>query len=349
MVPVDFFDAHLDLAYLAELGRDLHVDPADCRGRLQPAAVTLPSLHDGGVRACLGTIFTEAVADMTKPNAETGPFAYAAGDAPAAWMCGQRQLKLYHAWEGAGLIRLLGKRGTNTPTPPGGPDEPITLGILMECADPIETPGQLEDWAEAGVIMIGLAWWHGSRYTGGNGTPGVGLNADGRELVGNMDRLGLVHDLSHLSQQATDDLLEATDAAIVASHSNCRALLEPDNERHVSDRTIAEIGRRGGIVGLNLVRNFITTGLDASDPTDRPSIADTMNHVEHVCEVMGHRKGVGLGTDMDGGITANDLPKGINRPSDLTLLTDELARRNWSDDDIHGFAWGNWARFWGLA
>jgi membrane dipeptidase len=346
---VDFFDAHLDLAYLAELGRDLHVDPADCRGRLQPAALTLPSLRDGGVRACMGTIFTQAVADMTATDAETGPFAYAAADAPAAWMCGQRQLKLYHAWKDAGLIRLLGKRGANTPTPPGGPDEPITLGILMECADPIETPDQLEDWAEAGVIMIGLAWWHGSRYTGGNGTPGIGLNADGRELIRNMDTLGIAHDLSHLSQQATDDLLEETDAVVVASHSNCRALLEDDNERHITDRTIAEIGRRNGIVGLNLVRNFITTGLDENNPNDRPSVADAVNHVEHVCEIMGHRKGVGLGTDMDGGITANDLPKGINRPADLTLLTDELARRNWTDEDIHAFAWGNWARFWGLA
>ncbi len=349
---MDFFDAHLDLAYLAELGRDMHVDPADCRGRLQPAALTLPSMRDGRVRACLGTIFTEAVADPAADDAETGPFAYTAGDAPAAWMCGRRQLKLYHAWENAGLIRLLGKRGTNTPDPAADPEDdggPITLGILMECADPIETPDQLEDWAGAGVIMIGLAWWHGSRYAGGNGTPGVGLTDLGCELVRNMDRLGIVHDLSHLSQQATDDLLETTDAAIVASHSNARALLEADNERHVCDRTIAEIGRRGGIVGLNLVRNFITAGLDKSNPDDRPSVAEAVNHVEHVCEIMGHRNGVGLGTDMDGGITANDLPRGINRPADLTLLTDELAARNWADEDIHGFAYGNWARFWGLA
>lgn len=345
---MNWFDAHLDLAYLAECGRDLHVDPADCRGRLQPAALTLPSMRDGGVRACLGTIFTEATTNGGGQQAETGAYAYARGDARAAWMCGMRQLKLYHAWRDAGLIRLLGLRGQNDPSPPGGADDPITLGILMECADPIETPDQLDEWVEGGVVMIGLAWWHGSRYTGGNGTPGAGLTDLGRELVNRMDDLGVVHDLSHLSQRATDELLEQTDAVVVASHSNCRALLD-DNERHVTDATIAEIGRRGGLVGLNLVRNFIRTGLDASDPMDRPTIAEAINHVEHVCEVMGHRRGVGLGSDLDGGITANDLPAGIDRPVDFVKLAAELSSRGWSDEEVEGFAWGNWARFWGLS
>lgn len=345
---MNWFDAHLDLAYLAEIGRDMHVDPADSRGRLAPAALTLPSMRDGGVRACMGTIFTQAVKDPAADDAESGAYAYALGDAAAAWMCGMRQLKLYHAWRDAGLIRLLDRRGHNEPTPPGDATEPITLGILMECADPIETPDQLDEWVDGGVVMIGLAWWHGSRYTGGNGTPGVGLTDIGRELIKRMDARGVVHDLSHLSQKATDELLEATDAAVVASHSNCRALLD-DNERHITDATIAEIGKRGGVVGLNLVRNFIRTGLDPKDPLDRPTVADAIDHVEHVCKVMGHRKGVGLGSDLDGGITADDLPEGINEPADYAKLADELSARGWSDAEVADFRWNNWARFWGLA
>ena len=62
--------------------------------------------------------------------------------------------------------------------------------------------------------------------------------------------------------------------------------------------------------------------------------------------MVGDRAHVGLGSDMDGGITANDLPEGINLPSDLQRLADALASRNWSDDDIEAFAWDNWARFW---
>ncbi len=345
---MNWFDAHLDLAYLAECGRDMHVDPADCRGKLQPAALTLPSMRDGGVRACLGTIFTEATKNGGGQQEETGAYAYALGDSSAAWMCGMRQLKLYHAWRDAGLIRLIGRRGEQEPIVAGDETDPIALGILMECADPIETPEQLDEWVEGGVIMIGLAWWHGSRYTGGNGTPGVGLTDIGRELVNRMDDLGVVHDLSHLSQRATDELLEQTDKVVVASHSNCRALLD-DNERHLTDATIAEIGRRGGLVGLNLVRNFIRTGLDKHDPNDRPTVAEAIDHVEHVCQIMGHRRGVGLGSDLDGGITANDLPAGIDRPTDFAKLANELSARGWSDDEVAGFAWGNWARFWGLS
>ncbi len=357
-----FFDGHLDLAYLAELGRDMHASLLDCRGRLLPAAVTLPSLREGNVRACLGTIFTEAVTDPAAPDAETGPFAYVIDDARAAWRAGMRQLKLYHAWRDAGVIGLI------PPRPPGAspgaalfspvsssndaePAPPLRLGILMECADPIESPGQLAEWADAGVIAVGMAWWRGSRYAGGNGRDG-GLTALGRELADRMDERGVVHDLSHLSQRATDDLLSHTGAVVVASHSNCRALLggegNRDWQRHLSDETIAEIGRRGGIVGLNLVRNFIRAGLNRADPDDRPSIEEAVRHAEHVCEIMGHRRGVGLGSDMDGGIRATDLPRGINAPSDLPKLCDALASRGWSDGDVHGFAWGNWARFWGV-
>ncbi|MDQ7012467.1 MAG: membrane dipeptidase [Planctomycetota bacterium] len=367
-----FFDAHLDLAYLTEVGRDMHAPLDDCRGRLLPAAVTLPSLRDGNVHACLGTIFTEALAtdatNTSTPTTDTPEAAYPEGDALAAWRAGMRQLKLYQAWAQAGVIELMPRRpqGThaNTDAPPARDDEaasvatpardtdaPLLLGILMECADPIETPDQLDEWANAGVIAIGMAWWRGSRYAGGNGLGGP-LTDAGRDLADRMDDLGIVHDLSHLSQHATDELLAHTDRVVVASHSNCRALLDgeanPDWQRHLSDETIAEIGRRGGIVGLNLVRNFIRSGLKRDDPDDRPTIDETLAHVEHVCDIMGHRRGVGLGTDMDGGITANDLPRGINSPSDLHKLCDALTTRGWSDAEVRGFAWGNWTRFWGV-
>lgn len=348
----DWFDGHLDLAYLAELGRDMHAPLSDCRGQLQPAAVTLPSLRDGGVRACLGTIFTEAIETspgsaggpltLAKSSGDAGAYMYPAHDVLAAWKAGMRQLKLYQAWQGAGVIRLMPRRGQVAAT--GG--DALVLGILMEGADPIENPDDAEVWADAGVIAVGLSWWRGSRYAGGNGTPGRGLTDIGRELVGRLDRLGVVHDLSHLSQQATDELLELTPATPIASHSNCRALLEPDNERHVSDETIREIGRRGGMIGLNLVRNFIRTGIRREDPKDRPTVAEAVRHVEHVCAIVGNRRCVGLGSDMDGGITANDLPEGINQPSDLRLIAEELQRLGWSDAEIRGFAYENWARFW---
>jgi membrane dipeptidase len=352
-----WFDAHLDLAYLAECGRDMHADPADARGRHQPAAVTLASLVEGRVRAVLATIFTQAV---TEGDDETGAHTYALGDAEAAHTAGHRQLKLYHAWRDAGIIELMPRRGavgqaSSLPS--------LLTGILMECADPIRSPDDLDWWADHGVVAIGMAWWHQSRYAGGNGVE-TGLTDLGRELIPRMDALGIVHDASHLSDASLSELFERTDAPVVATHSNSRAIMSggagtlpasggggilPASDlalqRHIPDEFIAEIARRGGIIGLNLYRRFIKPDLGA---TERPTIDDAIAHVEHVCEIAGHRHAVGLGSDMDGGLTANDLPDGIDRPADLVRLADALSARGWSDDDVRDFAWGNWARFWGI-
>lgn len=341
-----WFDAHLDLAYLAENGRDMHAELADCRGRYQPAAVTLPSLRDGAVTACLGTVFTEAI-DPANPDSESGPYTYPIGDADAAYRAGMRQLLLYRAWRDAGVVSRMPLRGQ----PASASDAPLRLGVLIECADPITDPQELDQWVDLGVVAIGLAWWHQSRYAGGNGTdhkqPGNGLTDLGRAMVTRMDELGVVHDLSHLSQRAVDELLAQTNAPVIASHSNSRALMgDPStkpNQRHLSDETIREIARRGGVIGLNLLSDFITPGLKKGQ---RAPIEDCVRHIEHVCEVTASRAHIGLGSDIDGGFGADQLPQGINTPTDLTLLTDALAAQGWSENDLAGFAHANWERFW---
>jgi len=346
-----WFDAHLDLAWLAEVGRDMHVEPEEARGRLHPAAVTLPSLAEGGVRACLGTIFTESVVDSSSPGAETGAFAYPAGDAEAARGAGVRQLKLYHAWRDAGLISLLPGRVCSAGVAAQGSGDgeaPLAVGILVECADPIREPDALGWWVERGVIAIGLTWANGSRYAGGN-AGGGGLTDLGRELIRGMEELGVVQDISHLSQRALDDVLDATDATVVATHSNCRALLGGDGakgwQRHLPDEAIAEIARRGGVVGLNLCSNFLAR---MEGKPRRATIDECCAHIEHMCEVIGDRAHVGLGSDMDGGFSAAWLPRGIDRPADLEKLAEALGSRGWTEAEVEGFAWGNWARFWEL-
>ncbi len=334
-----WFDAHLDLAYLAETGRDMHVEPAQSRGRYQPAAVTLSSLQEGQVCACLGTIFTEAIEDISAPDAETGQFAYPMGDASAAHVCGMRQLKLYQAWEQAGLIKLMKPRGQELLDSDASC---LQLGVLMECADPIVDPSELEQWVKGGVIAIGLAWWHQGRYAGGNGVK-TGLTSLGRELVHAMDEQGVVHDASHLCQQSIEDLFSETDKSVVATHSNSRALMDQDLPRHLADESILEIGKRGGIVGLNLYSRFLMTSYKTNS---RASINDCVRHIEHVCSIMERRTGVGLGSDMDGGLTARDLPEGINLPRDLNQIADALLASGWSEQEVQGFAWGNWATFW---
>jgi membrane dipeptidase len=366
MLPL--FDAHLDLACLAVNGRDMHTTPDKAGGPWQPAAVTLPSLREGNVACALATIFTEAV-----PAGEplTDACAYPMGDVDAAYRKGRAQLEVYLTWADEGRARLdlrkalrvdphLGTVRAGMGVAESIPDDPlarlarnyqrdknpspITLGVLVENADPIRSPDDLPWWVERGVVAIGLTWARPSRYSGGNLNPELGLTDLGRGLIDAMDAQGVTHDLSHLSQRATDELLEHTDSVVIASHSNCRAITDPTgkNERHLTDDTIVEIGRRGGVIGINLFGIFLRP-----KEQGRATIDDVIAHIERRCDLMGRRTGVGLGTDMDGGLSANDLPEGIARPIDVHKILDALRARGWSEREVEGFAYRNWAEFFG--
>lgn len=346
----------------------MHAPLESAGGPWLPASVTLPSLRDGDVRVALATIFTE----VDGKDAE----GYPAGDVERAHARGRAQLEVYETWRDGGHVaidlRELMRRdphvgeiragmGVGSVVPlslerrlaQARSRAPLHIGILVENADPIHTPDELPWWKSRGVVAIGLCWGRPSRYAHGNMSPPrekLGLTDLGRAMVHAMDELRIVHDASHLSDASIEELLALTDRPIIASHSNCRALvggnLGPlgENQRLLRDDQIAEMARRGGVIGLNLVRSFIPPG-EYKKEHPRPTIAQAVDHVEHICAIAGHRACVGLGTDMDGGISANDLPEGIDRPADLAKIMDELRARGWSEAEVEGFEWANWTRF----
>lgn len=379
-MPRWWFDAHLDLAYLAVRGRNmlapLSTLTEQTEGPHTPPGVTLPALRDAGVRMVLGTIFTEVVpADHAEAlTAEQ----YREGDAEAAHKRGRAQLEAYLTWvdsgaatlglaaalrtqEGVGAVR--GGMGVSevVAEPPDTRavrlmrDPRVHIGILMENADPIRDPSELGWWVDRGVCIIGLTWARSGRYARGNSTPledRVGLTPIGRDLVAEMDRLGVLHDASHLSDRALEDLFNTTPRRVVASHSNCRALLDrdgqPPNQRHLTDRAIREIANRDGVIGLNLYSAFLVRPGSGGGETEkrRATIDEAVAHIERVCELTGNTRHVGLGSDMDGGFGADRLPQGINQPADYRKLADALIKRGWTKDQLEDFAWRNWARVW---
>ena len=372
------FDAHLDLADLAVMGRRMTAPLDPAMEPHPPAAVTLPSLREGHVRCCLATIFT---APRTPGTPAGDPVRYEVNDPDDAHRKGVAQLEVYRTWRDTNLARLdlprvlvnaartdphvgeiRGGMGVAELQQPSfiervesavhadDPGAPVHLAVLLENADPVRTPDELAWWAEEGLAAVGMAWWASSRYAAGNGVApedDFAITDLGRAFIAEMDRLGLVHDQSHLSDGAVHALYERTDRTIIASHSNCRAIVgEGDprrDQRHLTDDMIREIARRGGVIGLNLIKNFIRPGMAEDDPA-RPSIDEALDHVEHICAVTGSTDHVGIGTDMDGGISANDIPEGINQPADLVKLCEGLRARGWSDDRIDAFRLGNWAR-----
>lgn len=312
-----WIDGHLDLAW-AGLERG-HLDGPPPAG----AAVSWASLEAGGIDTAFATIFTE----MDGPPSD--PASYAAGDAAGAEAAGRRQLDWYLDQERRGRIGIV--RSIDDLERREG----LQVVLLMECADPIRSPEDAAWWVARGVRLVGMSWGRGSRYAGGNATPGP-LTASGRELVSTLDDLGVGHDASHLSRASFDDLLERSTGPVCATHSNAAALIG-DDPRHLLDDQIRAIGDRDGIVGLNLFGRFL-----AKDR--RATLADCLDHVEHAASIIGRRR-LALGSDADGGFGSDELPVELERLDHLDRLAKGLRDRGWSTDEVDGFRRGNWLRW----
>ena len=303
--PITWIDAHLDLASLAVNGRDMRVavDPA------APHSLTLRSLAEGNVRVAFATIFTELGSDPAKERA-----AYRdSDDLEGAHRAGLLQLDCYESMERAGELDIIRTRADLDRALRG---ETGRLGIilLMECADPIRSPDEVAWWHARGLRVVGLSWGHGSRYAGGNARAG-GITPVGRRFVEALDAHRILHDASHLSRAAFDDLLAISPRCVIASHSNPQALLK-ENERHVTDAQIAAIRDRGGWIGLNLYGKFL-----AHDR--RATLADCTAHSMHVASIAGADR-IGLGSDLDGGFGRADLPVEVQSPAEFVRLLDGL-------------------------
>jgi membrane dipeptidase len=322
-----WLDAHLDLAYLHLGGPDVATELPDPATR----GVSLPALARGRVRVFLGTIFTELGAESAGM-----PWGYASSsDADAAHAAGVRQLEVYEALERAGLAQIVRTAADLDACAHASEGSPPGIVILMEGADPIRTPDEVAWWHARGVRVVGLTWARGSRYAGGNAAPHGPLTAMGRDCVQALDACGILHDASHLSDEAFDGLCAATDARIVASHSNSRCHA-PDIQRHLTDAQIAEIARRDGMVGLNLFGKFLADGRPAT-------LEDAVRHVEHAASIAGRGR-TGLGSDFDGGFAPPECAAGCGRPEELPALADALAGAGWESAELDGFRHANWMR-----
>jgi membrane dipeptidase len=344
-----WFDGHLDLTYIADHGRDLTKDASD-GGTPSPAAVTFPALRNASVAAAVSTLFVRRrVPGDPARNADpvNGPYCFDTPD--QAHAAALRQLDMHAAWEQAGWI----ERAAHGPMPPRPTDgcaafAPLRVTLAMEGAACLRTVDDLDPFVAAGVKSVALAWAEGSAWAGGDATGGD-VTPDGRRLIRRLDDLGVVHDVSHLSERAFWTLLEtaAPAARIIASHSNCRSLLPgaKSPERHLSDDQIRALAARerggGGVIGVNLFARFLIPPDELKHR--RATIADVVRHVEHIARLTGSRRGIALGSDMDSGFTTDLLPEDLTHPTHLPRLADALAAAGWSDADIDQFAWRAWS------
>jgi membrane dipeptidase len=184
---------------------------------------------------------------------------------------------------------------------------------------------------------------------GGIGAPAEkrhgGLSDFGKDVVREMNRLGMMVDISHVSDETFWDCIETSQAPLIASHSSCRALTNVS--RNMTDEMLKAIAKKGGVVMINFFAGFMNTeyakpGRPAPNkPAKTATLAMLMQHFEHAIKVAGIDH-VGIGSDFDG--VEGMLPSGMGEISKLPTITYELLKLGYSDDDVKKVLGGNLLR-----
>jgi len=165
-----------------------------------------------------------------------------------------------------------------------------------------------------------------------------GLNDLGKQIVQEMNHLGMIVDISHVADKTFWDALEISKAPIFASHSSCRALC--DVPRNMTDEMIAALGKKGGVIQINFNCGFLTKRAADEKSGIRASLADVVAHIDHAVKIAGV-DAVGIGSDFDG-ITCT--PEGLDDVSKFPNLTRALLEKGYSAADIRKIYGGNTLR-----
>jgi membrane dipeptidase len=218
----------------------------------------------------------------------------------------------------------------------------LGLVISMESADPIRTPQQLPAWQEAGVRVIGPAHYGPGRYAGGTSTE-LGLGFEGKQLLKEMDRAGILLDLTHLSDQAFWEAIDCFEGTVLASHNNCRALVP--HQRQFDNKQIYAVIERNGVIGVALDNWMLRPGWTrGAKENERVTLEHVADHVDHICQLAGNSQHAAIGSDLDGGFGREQSPADLDTIADLQHLAEILSKRGYRDTDIAALMHGNWLR-----
>ncbi len=349
------FDSHLDLAWNAiDWNRDLKKSVAEIRQREREEqihgkgrgvnTVSFPDLRRGRVGLFIATL----LARLHRPGMTPAFSRYDTMDAAYAATMGQ--LYYYRALVEQGYLRWITDAESldahvNAWLKGDPEQEPLGFILSMEGADPVLYPEQVQHWWVMGLRIIGPAHYGVSPYAHGTGTEG-GLLERGPDLLREMQRVGMILDVTHLSDQCFDEAMDLYGGPVLASHHNCRALV-PD-QRQLSDEQIRKLIQRGAVIGAALDTWMLVPNWIRGQTTPEEigvSLSHVVDHIDHVCQLAGNCRHVALGTDLDGGFGKEQSPLDLDTIADLQKIPDLLRARGYKEADLEAIFYGNWLRF----
>lgn len=356
------FDAHLDLAWNGvDWGRDLTLPLAEIRAReahLMPKldgsesltqggmtelgrgtnTVCFPEMRRGEVGICLATLYNRM------EHKESGTTGLATPH--ACYAMGMAHLAYYRSLERAGLMRQIRtKRDLQQQLDCWNFDSqrtPFGYIVSMECADMIVDADYVDEFYQHGVRTIGLTHYGVNRYGGGTRTD-VGLNPSAKQILQRMEELKIPLDLTHTSDPSFWDAVKWYNGRVLASHQNARKFA--DWQRQFTDDMIKAVIERDGILGMVFDAIMLQPGFERGKTKPTVTLARTVENIDHICQLAGNTKHVGIGSDLDGGYGTEQTPADLDSIADIQKLRPLLEKRGYSLADITGIFYGNWLRF----
>jgi membrane dipeptidase len=341
-------DGHLDLAWNAlSWNRDLTLDIYEMRKAESGMTdkhrgantVSFSEMRKGKVAVCLATVLAR-VSGLGEPMLDFR-------SQEIAYAMGKGQLACYRILEKQGHLKMLRNRRELREHIGKWSSEdhstlPLGFILSMEGADPIVSPGDVTEWWNEGLRVIGLAHYGRSAYAHGTGSSG-GLTAKGQDLLKAMQEAGMILDVTHLSDESFWEALGLFLGPVLASHHNCRALVPGD--RQLTDDQIRELIRRDAVIGAAFDSWMLHSGwVLGSTPHTAVSLENVADHIDHVCQIAGNSQHVGIGSDLDGGYGREQSPHDLDTIADVQALPAILRKRGYSDSDTEGIMHANWLR-----
>jgi membrane dipeptidase len=205
----------------------------------------------------------------------------------------------------------------------------IRMILGIEGGEAIEGSAErLVEFYNLGVRLIGITWNTPNALCGTNTQEGIGtgLTEKGKTMIKKMEELGMMIDVSHMSEKGFYDVLELAEKPFIASHSNAKGVCP--HSRNLTDGQFKALCGTGGVAGINLCPLFLG---------ESPGISTVIKHIEHFLS-LGGEDNIGIGADFDG---IDALPQGISGSESLYLILDEMLKQNYSESLVKKIAFKN--------